>query len=161
MQMFDKFGEFNSAEEMNRAAAAQLKEGDNEAIFAIALENGIDREDAQDYIDRYTQEFVTPLMAAIGKISIEASELSIAGVLDTWKDCLLQLCSEDEMICKAIRKKGKSMEKCFGKLLKQSFETKVKLDDRIVKAAGLKPPLYIGIPANSEAKKIIREYYLK
>lgn len=26
--MFDKFGEFDSAEEINRAAAAQLKEGD-------------------------------------------------------------------------------------------------------------------------------------
>ena len=30
--MFNKFGEFDSADEMNRAAAAQRKEGDNEAI---------------------------------------------------------------------------------------------------------------------------------
>lgn len=34
--MFDKFGEFDSAEEINRAAAAQLKEGDLDAIKTIA-----------------------------------------------------------------------------------------------------------------------------
>ena len=38
--MYDKFGEFDSAEELNRAAAAQLREGDTEAIYIIAKENG-------------------------------------------------------------------------------------------------------------------------
>lgn len=33
--MFDKFGEFDSADEINRAAAAQLKEGDLDAIKTI------------------------------------------------------------------------------------------------------------------------------
>ena len=33
--MFEKFGEFDSYEEINRAAAAQLAEGDTEAIYAI------------------------------------------------------------------------------------------------------------------------------
>ena len=49
--MFEKFGEFDSAEELNRAAAAQFKEGDTEAILTIAKENGIDEEDARDYIE--------------------------------------------------------------------------------------------------------------
>ena len=47
--MFEKFGEFDSAEEINRAAAAQRAEGDTEALMQIAIENGIDKEDAQDY----------------------------------------------------------------------------------------------------------------
>ena len=47
--MFDKFGEFDSAEEINRAAAAQLKEGDLDAVKTIAEENGLDSEDAEDY----------------------------------------------------------------------------------------------------------------
>ena len=46
--MFDKFGEFDSAEEINRAAAAQLKEGDLDAIKTITEENGLDPEDAED-----------------------------------------------------------------------------------------------------------------
>ena len=49
--MFDKFGEFDSVEELNRAAAAQKAEGDEEALIAIALENGIEKEDAEDYMD--------------------------------------------------------------------------------------------------------------
>lgn len=46
--MFDKFGEFDSYEEINRAAKAQLEEGDLEAIKTIAEENGLDPEDAED-----------------------------------------------------------------------------------------------------------------
>ena len=34
--MFEKFGEFDSYEEINRAAKAQLEEGDLEAIKTIA-----------------------------------------------------------------------------------------------------------------------------
>ena len=78
--MFDKFGEFDSADEMNRAAAAQRKEGDNEAILAIAEENGIDREDAIDFIDGCVAAFVTPLMAAYGKLDIEANHGGLAAV---------------------------------------------------------------------------------
>ena len=63
--MFDKFGEFDSCEELNRAAAAQLKEGDDQALVALALENGIDEEDVKDYIDGEVQELATPLMAAL------------------------------------------------------------------------------------------------
>ena len=47
--MFDKFGEFDSYEEINRAAKAQLEEGDLEAIKTIAEENGLDPEDAEDF----------------------------------------------------------------------------------------------------------------
>ena len=38
--MFEKFGEFDSYEEINRVAKAQLEEGDLEAIKTIAEENG-------------------------------------------------------------------------------------------------------------------------
>lgn len=47
MKMFDIFGEFDSAEEINEAAAAQLAEGDIEAIMTIARENGMIADDAQ------------------------------------------------------------------------------------------------------------------
>lgn len=47
--MFEKFGEFDSYEEINRAAKAQLEEGDLEAIKTIAEENGLDPEDAEDF----------------------------------------------------------------------------------------------------------------
>ena len=34
--MFDKFGEFDSVEELNRAAAAQKAEGDEQALVLLA-----------------------------------------------------------------------------------------------------------------------------
>lgn len=66
--MFEKFGEFDSVEELNRAAAAQKAEGDEEALVALAEENGIDKEDAEDYMDDCADELATPLMAAMGKL---------------------------------------------------------------------------------------------
>ena len=38
--MWDKFGEFDSVEELNRAAAGQKEEGEEEALIALAVENG-------------------------------------------------------------------------------------------------------------------------
>ena len=49
-KLFPKFGEFDSYEEINRAAEAQLKEGDKEAIKLLAKENGLDEMDAEDYM---------------------------------------------------------------------------------------------------------------
>ena len=73
--MFDIFGEFNSAEEVNEAAAAQLQEGDTDAVMTIARENGIDADDAQDYIDGMVDKLCSPLMAAFGKIEVETLSL--------------------------------------------------------------------------------------
>lgn len=163
--MYDKFGEFDSAEEINRAAAARLAEGDTEAIIAIALENGIDKEDAEDYIDGLSEELATPLMASIGKLGLETKELKLGGLLLDWKDTVVQYCMEDPQFCIAVRRKGKQLEGCIGALLKYSFQSKVQVDERICKAAGLrdgsrKDPVYMGIPSKAEAKKIIRNYYL-
>ena len=47
--MYKKFGEFDSWEEINRAARAQLEEGDLDAIKEIAKENGLDPEDVEDF----------------------------------------------------------------------------------------------------------------
>lgn len=164
--MFDKFGEFDSVEELNRAAAAQLKEGDTEAVLALALENGIDREDAEDYIDGIVEELTTPLMAAMGKLEVESRELGLAGVLLDWKDGIVQLCMDSEEFSHAVRRKGRSLEGCLGKILKVSFEKKQQVDERICKAAGLrkgsnKAPVYMGIPDRSEVKKLTTEYYME
>ena len=43
--------------------------------------------------------------------------------------------------------------------MKSAYENKGKIHDDIVKAAGLKPPMYIGIPSNATVKKTIESYY--
>lgn len=158
--MYEKFGEFDSYEEINRAAKAQLEEGDLDAVKRIAEENGLDPEDAEDFCTGAIEELTTPVLAAIGKLDAEAKDLNIAGMLSDWKDFLTELCTEDEKMSIAVRKKGKSMEQLFGKILKAGFDGKQRLDDRIVKAAGLKPPVYFGMPGKAQVRKIISEYYL-
>ena len=61
--MEHRFGIFDTVDELNRAAAAQKAEGDEEALFALAAENGICREDVEGYLDDAAEELATPLMA--------------------------------------------------------------------------------------------------
>lgn len=159
--MFDKFGEFDSWEELNRAAAAQLKEGDTEAVYAIAEENGIDKEDARDFIEGAVDELCSPLMAALGKLKAEAGEMELFGELEFYKTMIEQECQEHADFAKAVRKKGKSMVKCMGWLLKAASDNKKKVPEKIAKAAGLPPEIYTGALTKAEAAGIIRNYYGK
>lgn len=167
--MFDKFGEFDSAEEMNRAAAAQREEGDEESLIMLALENGIDKEDAEDYIDYCTDEFVTPLMAAVGKLKVEGDDLDLRGIVADWKELIVKECTENERIAIAVRRKQKSMAECMAALIRFSFENKVQVSNKIVditkvthngKTEPMRKPLFLGIPSKQQVKKIISDYYL-
>lgn len=155
--MFEKFGEFDSYEEINRAAKAQLEEGDLEAIKTIAEENGLDPEDAEDFCTGAIEELTTPSLAAMGKLELEAKDLSLTGALRDWTDFIEQLCLEDEEMAFAVRRKGKSLKDCMALILKNAFNDKAQLDDRITKAAGLTPPLYISIAKKQEVRAILFE----
>lgn len=159
--MFEKFGEFDSAEEINRAAAAQLAEGDTEAIYALAKENGIDVEDVDDFIDGISTELVNPLMAAIGKLTVEAEELKPAEIMEDWLTYIKGQCMNDVAAAAAVRKKGKSLRGCIAALLKWSFANAKDVDKDIIKTAGISAPrVTLGIPGMGRARKIITEYYM-
>ncbi len=113
--MFDKFGEFNSAEEINQAAAGLKAEGDNENIIVLAKENGLDEEFAQAYIEGEIPELTNDMMAAVGKIELERKEITDPFFADMKDDMInyLMTQSQDDTFAKAIRKKGKSLKGCF------------------------------------------------
>lgn len=159
--MFDKYGEFDSWEELNMAAAGQKEEGDVNALKELAEENGIDPEDVQDYMDGVINELATDLTAAIGKLAIEAKDLKPSEIVTDWLEYIRSCAMEDEDMRKAIRKRGKSLIGCIGELLKWSYQNKYKVDDRIIKASGIKAcGVEMGIPGMATAKRIIRKYYL-
>ena len=144
--LYEKFGEFDSAEEINAAADGQRAEGDTDAILTIAQENGLDREDAQDFIDGVTPELCSPLSAALGKLKVESAELKPAEIMD---------------MAAAVRKKGKSLNGCIAALLKWSFGNQHPVDKEILKAAGVTANrCTLGIPGIATARQIITEYYL-
>ena len=170
--MFDKFGEFDSAEEMNKVVGERMEEKTEagvEAVLGIAEENGIDKEEALDYINGMSDEFVTPLMAAVGKLDMEHKEYGIMGILDEWETYVRELCIEDEEMRLAVRRKGKSLAGCMALLIRFSFENKVQVSDKIVditkithngKEEAMRKPLYLGVPTKAEARKLIQQYYL-
>lgn len=167
--MFDKFGEFDSVEELNRAAAAQYKEGDEQAIYTIAQENGIDKEDADDFMDGLVAELATVTSAAIGKLKVEAADLKLKGIVADWKDSIVEECMSSQELCTAVRSKRKSLAECMAKLIRFAFENKVQISDKIVKVTkvthngkeeALRGPLYLGVPSKADVKRMVREYYL-
>ena len=114
----------------------------------------------QDYCTGAIEELTTPCLAAIGKLELEAKDLKLEGALKDWTDSIKQSCMENEEMALAVRKKGKSLKDCMAMILKKAFGEKTQLDDRITKAADLRPPLYISIPGKAQIKEIVREYYL-
>lgn len=166
--MFDKFGEFDSVEELNRAAAAQKAEGDEEALVLLAQENGIDTEEAEDYMDGGVETLATTAMAAIGKLKIEEEHLKLNGVLVDWKEEIAKECIEDEELARAVRRKGKCLRDCLAKMLRFAFENKVQVSDEVVKATKvshngkeepMRGPVYLGMPNRRQVRQLARKYY--
>ena len=167
--MFDKFGEFDSVEELNKAAAEKLAAGNEEELVVLAMENGIDKEDAEDYFDGCFEELANIRTSALGKLKVEAQDLQLKGVTEDWKDLIVEECMKSEELCVAVRRKGRRLAECMAGLIKFSFENKVQVSDKIVsitkvthngKTVPMQKPLYLGFPNKAEVKKIVREYYL-
>lgn len=159
--LYEKFGEFDSAEEINESAEGLLAEGDTESLLALAKENGIDEDDVYDYLDDVVDELCNPLMAALGKLQVEADELKPYEIMNDWIEYIKARCQERDEIARAVRKKGKSLKGCIAELLKWSFNNAQAVDKDIVKAAGVSAgSVKLGIPGMGRARKIITDYYL-
>ena len=159
--MFDKFGEFDSWEEINKAAEGQKAEGDIEALNELAKENGICPEDVEDYIDGAVKELCNPLTAAIGKLAVEKEDLKPKDIMTDWTEYVEGLCAEKPEMALAVRKKGKSLKGCMGQLLKWGNNHMQNIDPDIKKAAGFSGNVKLGMPGTLEARKIIKGYYLE
>lgn len=159
--MFDKFGEFNSCEEINMAAEGFFNEGDMKSLRELAKENGIPKEYVQMYEEGETMELCDPLTAALGKIEIESAELKPVEIMADWVEYLKGQCLEYDEMAIAVRRKGKTLKGCIAALLKWSFGNQKLIGDDIKKAAGVTAgKVTLGIPGMGRAKRLIRDYYL-
>lgn len=158
--MFDKFGKM-SYDELIRTAKAEKEEGDEEALIALAQENGLDQEDAEDYMDDLTEVLCTPREAAVARIEMEAKDLEVSGIWEEWKGFALEMCMQEEDLACAVCRKNRSLLGLFGKLLKLGFDSKQRVDKRICKEAGLNDNVYTGIPTRQQVDETISNYYNK
>ena len=109
--MFDKFGEFNGLEELNRAADGLKEEGDRAGILALAKENGIEREDAVDYWNGDAKSFATGNTAALGRIHVLQKESKIPKEASTVIYGMAEtMCVGDEAVQRQIMKKGARLD---------------------------------------------------
>lgn len=159
--MFDRFGEFDSAEEINETAVNLRREGDTDSIKILAKENGIDEDVAEVFINGALLYLCDAMTAAIGKLDIEEKDLKAKEIMADWADYIKARCFEDENMAKAVRRKDKSLKGCIGALLTWSFKNQIPVDKDIMKEAGVTAGrCTLGIPGIGTAKKIITEYYL-
>jgi hypothetical protein len=113
--MYEIFGEFDSAEEINQKAAGLLAEGKEEDIKKLAKENGLDPEFVQAYITGDIPVITDSMQAAVGKIELERSGITdplFSGSKEDMINYLLTAC-QDEEFAKKVRSKGKNLKNCF------------------------------------------------
>ena len=162
-KLFEKFGEFDSAEELNRTAEGLKAEGDIESLRILAEENGLDREDVEDFLDGGLDMLTTPMLAADGKLKMEekAAELPEDILIQDWANYIREELSENPKMKYAVRRKGKSLIGCIGVIMAEAFKNQWNVPEAIKKAAGVKAgKITFGVPSMGRTKEIIRTYYL-
>lgn len=156
--MFERFGKFESVEDLNLSAEGLKEEGDYESLIILAEENGIDKDDAQDYIDGYVNILATQIMAVSGRIDVETKALNLGEILEDWAQYIKSVAIENEDVAAGVMKG--SLSECIAELLKYSYKNMKPVPADIVKAAGITGgTVKLGIPGAAKAKKIIRDYY--
>ena len=116
--MFDIFGEFNTAEELNQAAHGLWREEDYDNILVLAKENGIDEEIAQAYTDGLIPVIVDTMSAAIGKLTVEKEKISSKMPVRPIVDYLSSLCMDDSFAA-IVRSKEKNLKACIDSVEKK------------------------------------------
>lgn len=159
--MFDRFGEFDSAQDINETAVNLRKEGDTESLKVLAKENGIDENTVEVFLDGTLLFICDEMTAAIGKIEVEAREVKCAEIMEDWVEYIKAQCFENQLVARRVRKRGKSLSGCIAEILKWSFKHQIPVDKEIMKAAGVTAGrCTLGIPGMARAKEIIKKYYL-
>lgn len=159
--MFERFGEFDSAAEINETAVNLRKEGDLDSLKVLAEENGIGQDILEVFTDGGLLYICDDMTAAIGKIEVEAKEVKCAEILGDWVEYIKAQCMERPEMAGCVRKKGKSLAGCVAEILKWSFKHQTPVDKTIMKAAGVTAGrCTIGIPGMATAKRIITDYYM-
>ena len=159
--MFERFGEFDSAKEINDTAVNLRREGDKESLIVLAKENGIDEGIVELFLDGTLLYLCDDMSAAVGKLDVEKKEIDCAEIIEDWMEYIRDMCFKDVEFAKAVRCKNKNLKDCIGEILKWSFKNQHTVDSSLMKAAGVTAgKRTLGIPGMATAKKIIREYYL-
>jgi len=154
--MFEKYGNMSHEDLIKKEEELR---NDKAALYDLCQENGIPLVMA-DLFQREEIDYIGDVCTtAIGKIDIEAEDMKPVEIIADWVEYIKQMAFDDADIAKAIRSKEKSLKGCISHILKWSFGAAYEVDKDIVKAAGVKGTVKMGIPGMARVKKLIKEYY--
>lgn len=115
--MFEKFGEFGSVEELNACAKGFKDEGDDKSLIALAIENGLEEDDALDYFEDAAECFATPQMAALGRLFVEENSYEKVDIQEMMAIKTIMLMArgmiQDKEFAKAVMKKEKRVREIY------------------------------------------------
>ena len=178
MALFEKYGEFDSAAEINRKAEELFNAEDLDGLRALACENGIPDEFTEMYLLGELEILCDDTVAAVGKIDIEVDEMGPIEILADWADYIKAQCMEDALFCRQVRRKGKSLEGCLAKIATwalinakplpraviNAMEKEADKHPEELKAAGIQKGWIqytkTGAPGSARTRQLIREYYM-
>lgn len=141
--MFEKFGEFDTVEELNMAAEGLKKEGDIKSLHELAKENGIAKEDVEDYVSGELDELADEMSAAIGKLEVEKEKANEYEKIIA--DYMITQAADTE-VARAIRRKGKTVKGALAEMEKQARKKAVN---------------GMAMITDREGYGIVKKYYLK
>lgn len=122
-KLFLKFGEMDF-EGLNEAAEGLKEECDLENLKALALENGLDPEDAEDYAAGDVKQLATLRQAALGRIKVQEEKTKIprtaAGIIYG----MARAMTTDPEACRAFMEKGSRIDKVWSELEKKARDDK-------------------------------------
>lgn len=149
--MYDIFGEFDSAEEINAAAEGLFNEGDMDQLRNLGKENGIPEELVEAYINGEIPFLADACIAACGKLDVELPEA--VEKYGKTAECLadyIKARSEEETFARQVRRKGKRL---MDVLKYMEDEARKSVKKRSVMQVACIPP--------SEGFRMVRDYYQK
>ena len=87
---------FKTVKELNDKAAELKSAGDLSELVKLAEENGLEKEDAEDYMDSDDPEdcLCNATMAAIGRLNMEEQDLHLESQMKDWKDFIVQMLTD-------------------------------------------------------------------
>ena len=87
---------FKTVKELNDKATELKNAGDLSELIKLAEESGLEKEDAEDYMDSDDPEdcLCNATMAAIAKLKLEEQDLHLESQLKDWKDFIVQMLTD-------------------------------------------------------------------
>lgn len=117
-KLFEKFGEFGSSEELNKTAEGLREEGDTDSLKILAEENGIDLEDAADYMAGDLTQLTTEYTAAVGRIRVQEENTKIPKTAAAIIYQMARSMTDDPEFCRVVMCKGARVDHVWDEMEK-------------------------------------------